>query len=95
MIVIIWAVTFDWVGELIQRLMKGRTGADNNTVLLVLVFMFASYFDQPSFEIILAISSPCVAIVNVSKIKPLDQFLDHLVSFCQQQSDPESKHRTG
>lgn len=42
---------------------------DNNSILLVFLFMFADYFSQPVFSIILAISGLCLAALNVSQIK--------------------------
>ena len=42
---------------------------DNNSILLVFIFMFAGYFDRPDFAIILAISGLCLAVLNVSQIK--------------------------
>jgi CDP-diacylglycerol---serine O-phosphatidyltransferase len=42
---------------------------DNNSMLLVFIFMFASYFDRSVFAIILALSGLGLAILNVSQIK--------------------------
>lgn len=42
---------------------------DNNSILLVFIFMFAGLFDRPVFAIILALSGLCLAILNVSQIK--------------------------
>jgi CDP-diacylglycerol--serine O-phosphatidyltransferase len=42
---------------------------DNNSILLVFIFMFAGYFERPVFAIILAISGLSLAILNVSQIK--------------------------
>ena len=42
---------------------------DNNSIILVFVFMFAGYFDRSTFAIVLAISSLCLAVLNVSQIK--------------------------
>lgn len=40
---------------------------DNNS--LVFVFMFAGYFDRPTFAIVLAVCSLGLAVLNVSQIK--------------------------
>ena len=42
---------------------------DNNSILLISIFMFADYFERPVFAIILALSGLCLAILNVSQIK--------------------------
>ena len=42
---------------------------DNNSIILVFIFMFAGYFDRSTFAIVLAISSLCLAGLNVSQIK--------------------------
>ena len=42
---------------------------DNNSILLIFIFMFADYFERPVFAIILALSGLCLAILNVSQIK--------------------------
>jgi CDP-diacylglycerol--serine O-phosphatidyltransferase len=42
---------------------------DNNSLILVFIFMFAGYFDRPTFAIILALSGLCLAGLNVSQIK--------------------------
>ena len=42
---------------------------DNNSIILVFVVMFAGYFERPTFAIILAICSLCLAGLNVSQIK--------------------------
>ena len=42
---------------------------DNNSIALVFIVMFASYFDRPVFAIILALSGLGLAILNVSQIK--------------------------
>lgn len=42
---------------------------DNNSIILVFVFMFAGYFDRSVFAIILATVGLCLAILNVSQIK--------------------------
>jgi CDP-diacylglycerol--serine O-phosphatidyltransferase len=42
---------------------------DNNSIILVFIFMFSGYFDRPTFAIILAASGLCLAILNVSQIK--------------------------
>ena len=42
---------------------------DNNSILLIFIFMFADYYERPVFAIILALSGLCLAILNVSQIK--------------------------
>ena len=42
---------------------------DNNSIILVFLFMFAENFEQPIFSIFLASSGVCLAILNVSQIK--------------------------
>lgn len=42
---------------------------DNNSIILVFVFMFAGYFDRTMFSFILAGSGLCLAVLNVSQIK--------------------------
>ena len=42
---------------------------DNNSILLIFIFMFADYFERPVFAIIVALSGLCLAILNVSQIK--------------------------
>lgn len=42
---------------------------DNNSIIFVFAFMFAGYFDQSLFAIILAITGLCLASLNVSQIK--------------------------
>lgn len=42
---------------------------DNNSILLVFIFMFAGYFDRATFAIILAACGLCLAALNVSQIK--------------------------
>lgn len=42
---------------------------DNNSIILVFVFMFAGYFDRSVFAIILAVTGLCLAVLNVSQIK--------------------------
>jgi CDP-diacylglycerol--serine O-phosphatidyltransferase len=42
---------------------------DNNSILLVFVFMFAGHFERPTFAIILAACGLGLAILNVSQIK--------------------------
>ncbi|MEN8834369.1 CDP-alcohol phosphatidyltransferase family protein [Pacificibacter sp.] len=42
---------------------------DNNSILLVFLFMFADYFSQPTFAIMLAAAGLCLAALNVSQIK--------------------------
>ncbi len=42
---------------------------DNNSILLVFIFMFAGLFDQMVFSIILAAAGLCLAGLNVSQIK--------------------------
>ena len=42
---------------------------DNNTIILVFLFMFAEYFDKFGFSIFLALSGLSLSILNVSQIK--------------------------
>lgn len=42
---------------------------DNNSIILVFIFMFSGYFDRPTFAIIIAVSGLGLAILNVSQIK--------------------------
>ena len=42
---------------------------DNNSIILVFVFMFAGYFDRSVFSIILGASGLCLAALNVSQTK--------------------------
>jgi phosphatidylserine synthase len=42
---------------------------DNNSIILVFIFMFSGYFERPTFAIILALSAFSLAILNVSQIK--------------------------
>jgi phosphatidylserine synthase len=42
---------------------------DNNTIILVFLFMFAEYFDKFGFSIFLALSGLFLSILNVSQIK--------------------------
>lgn len=42
---------------------------DNNSIILVFVFMFAGYFEQSTFAIILAAAGLGLAALNVSQIK--------------------------
>lgn len=42
---------------------------DNNSIILVFIFMFAGLFDQSVFSIILAVSGLSLAALNVSQIK--------------------------
>jgi phosphatidylserine synthase len=42
---------------------------DNNSIILVFIFMFSGYFESSSFAIILAASGLCLAALNVSQIK--------------------------
>ena len=42
---------------------------DNNNIFFVFLFMFAGFFGQSVFSIILAISGLCLAALNVSQIK--------------------------
>lgn len=42
---------------------------DNNSLILVFVFMFANHFERPVFAVILAASGLGLAILNVSQIK--------------------------
>jgi CDP-diacylglycerol--serine O-phosphatidyltransferase len=42
---------------------------DNNSIILVFVFMFAEYFYHFTFSVILAACGLCLAVLNVSQIK--------------------------
>ena len=42
---------------------------DNNSIILVFLFMFAGYFDRPDFAIFLGASGLFLSILNVSSIK--------------------------
>jgi phosphatidylserine synthase len=42
---------------------------DNNSIILVFLFMFAGYFDRPLFSAFLGASGLCLAALNVSQIK--------------------------
>ena len=42
---------------------------DNNTIILVFLFMFSEYFEKFSFSIFLALSGLFLSILNVSQIK--------------------------
>ena len=42
---------------------------DNNSIILVFLFMFAGFFDQVTFSVFLAASGLCLAVLNVSQIK--------------------------
>lgn len=42
---------------------------DNNSIILVFLFMFAGFFDQAVFSVFLAFSGLCLAALNVSQIK--------------------------
>lgn len=42
---------------------------DNNSIILVFIFMFAEFVDHSVFSIILAASGLCLAVLNVSQIK--------------------------
>ena len=42
---------------------------DNNTIILVFLFMFAEYFEKFGFSIFLALSGLSLSILNVSQIK--------------------------
>lgn len=42
---------------------------DNNSIILVFVFMFAGYFERPAFAIVLAAVGLVLAVLNVSQIK--------------------------
>jgi len=42
---------------------------DNNSIILVFVFMFAGFFEQPTFAIVLAVCGLGLAVLNVSQIK--------------------------
>jgi phosphatidylserine synthase len=42
---------------------------DNNSIILVFIFMFSGYFEPSTFAIILAASGLCLAALNVSQIK--------------------------
>lgn len=42
---------------------------DNNSIILVFLFMFEGYFDRPVFSVLLGISGIALAVLNVSQIK--------------------------
>ncbi len=42
---------------------------DNNSIILVFLFMFAGYFDRTLFSVFLGASGLCLAALNVSQIK--------------------------
>ena len=42
---------------------------DNNTIILVFLFMFSEYFEKFGFSIFLALSALSLSILNVSQIK--------------------------
>ena len=42
---------------------------DNNSIILVFVFMFAGQFDQSVFSIFLGFIGTCLAILNISQLK--------------------------
>ena len=42
---------------------------DNNSIILVFLFMFAGYFDHSIFSVFLGASGLCLAVLNVSQIK--------------------------
>ena len=42
---------------------------DNNSIILVFIFIFEGYFDRSVFSIILGTSGLCLAVLNVSQIK--------------------------
>jgi len=42
---------------------------DNNSIILVFLFMFSGFFDRSVFSILLGVSGLCLAILNVSQIK--------------------------
>ena len=42
---------------------------DNNSIILVFIFMFEGIFDQALFSIILGLSGICLAALNVSQLK--------------------------
>tara|TARA_B110000438_G_scaffold173925_1_gene166219 strand:+ start:73 stop:726 length:654 start_codon:yes stop_codon:yes gene_type:complete len=42
---------------------------DNNSIILVFIFIFEGYFDPSVFSIILGTSGLCLAVLNVSQIK--------------------------
>jgi len=42
---------------------------DNNSIILVFIFMFSEYFESSTFAIILAVSGLCLAVLNVSQIE--------------------------
>lgn len=42
---------------------------DNNSIILVFVFMFAEYFDRSVFSFFLAACGLCLAVLNVSQIR--------------------------
>lgn len=42
---------------------------DNNSIILIFVFMFSNYFDRATFSIIIAVCGLCLAVLNVAQIK--------------------------
>ena len=42
---------------------------DNNSIVLVFIFMFASEFDQSSFSVFLGVTGTCLAVLNISQLK--------------------------
>ncbi len=42
---------------------------DNNSIIIVFIFMFEGYFDRPVFSVLLAVSGLCLAALNVSQIR--------------------------
>lgn len=42
---------------------------DNNSIILVFLFMFSGFFDRSVFSILLGVSGLCLSVLNVSQIK--------------------------
>lgn len=42
---------------------------DNNSIILVFLFMFSGFFDSSVFSILLGVSGLCLSVLNVSQIK--------------------------
>lgn len=42
---------------------------DNNSIVLVFLFMFSGFFDRSVFSVLLGVSGLCLAVLNVSQIK--------------------------
>lgn len=42
---------------------------DNNSIILVFLFMFSGFFDRSVFSVLLGVSGLCLSVLNVSQIK--------------------------